>query len=87
PHSETEADEAIDPQLLEIFRNEALGHLDSLEAFLHEADKHLPLPVSDTLQRALPTLKGSAAMPGVVPIAELAGALDLLAREFKAHQL
>lgn len=87
PHSETEADEAIDPQLLEIFRNEALGHLDSLEAFLHEADKHLPLPVSDTLQRALHTLKGSAAMAGVVPIAELAGALDLLAREFKAHQL
>lgn len=87
PHSEAEASEAIDPQLLEIFRNEALGHLDSLEAFLREADQHLPLPVSDNLQRALHTLKGSAAMAGVLPIAELAGALDLLAREFKAHLL
>ncbi|MDD1014085.1 Hpt domain-containing protein [Pseudomonas rubra] len=87
PHSQAEASEAIDPQLLEIFRNEALGHLDSLEVFLREADRHLPLAVSDSLQRALHTLKGSAAMAGVLPIAELAGGLDLLAREFKAHQL
>ncbi|MFQ6575379.1 Hpt domain-containing protein [Pseudomonas sp. UM16] len=86
PH-EADAHEAIDPQLLEIFRNEAEGHLASLERFLAAADQYLPQPVSDNLQRAFHTLKGSAAMAGVTPIAELAGALDLLAREFKAHQL
>ena len=78
---------ALDPQLLEIFRNEAQTHLASLDAFLENAEVHLPAPVSDDLQRALHTLKGSAAMAGVTPIAELATALDLLAREFKAHQL
>lgn len=86
PH-EADSQEAIDPQLVEIFRNEALGHLASLERFLAAADQHLPQPVSDSLQRAFHTLKGSAAMAGVKPIAELATALDLLAREFKAHQL
>ncbi|MEG0859955.1 MAG: Hpt domain-containing protein [Pseudomonas sp.] len=86
PH-EVDGSEAIDPQLLEIFRSEALGHLASLERFLQAADQYLPQPVSDNLQRAFHTLKGSAAMAGVTPIAELAAALDLLAREFKAHQL
>ncbi|MGH8383687.1 Hpt domain-containing protein [Pseudomonas sp.] len=84
---DADASEAIDPQLLEIFRNEAEGHLASLDSFLAAAEQHLPQPVSDTLQRAFHTLKGSAAMAGVAPIAELAAALDLLAREFKAHQL
>ncbi|MDD2060031.1 Hpt domain-containing protein [Pseudomonas sp. GD03860] len=84
---QADTDESIDPQLLEIFRNEAEGHLASLDSFLERAEQQLPQPVSDALQRALHTLKGSAAMAGVAPIAELAGALDLLAREFKAHQL
>lgn len=77
----------LDPQLLEIFRNEAHTHLATLDAFLADAEVYLPAPVSDDLQRALHTLKGSAAMAGVTPIAELAAALDMLAREFKAHQV
>ncbi|WP_225788854.1 Hpt domain-containing protein [Pseudomonas sp. Marseille-P8916] len=78
--------EGFDPQLLEIFRNEALGHLGRLEAFLQAADGQ-GAPVSDSLQRALHTLKGSAAMAGVMPIAELATAFDRLVREYKGHQL
>ena len=78
--------DGLDPQLLEIFRNEAQGHLASLEAFLLAADSHA-MPVSDSLQRALHTLKGSAAMAGVMPIAELATAFDRLAREYRGHEL
>nr|WP_315445139.1 Hpt domain-containing protein [uncultured Pseudomonas sp.] len=78
---------ALDPLLLEIFRNEAETHLASLNRFLDQAAEHVPLPASDELQRALHTLKGSASMAGVLPIAELAAPLDQLAREFKAHQL
>jgi len=78
---------AMDPLLLEIFRNEAQSHLDSLNHFLHQAAEHLPLQVSDELQRALHTLKGSAYMAGVLPIAELARPLDHLTREYKAHRL
>ncbi|MDB5979884.1 MAG: cheA 1 [Pseudomonas sp.] len=77
--------EALDPQLLEIFRQEARGHLDNLHRFLDRAtDDDIPA-ISDDLQRALHTLKGSAYMAGVLPIAELATPLDQLIREFKAH--
>ncbi|CAN7193479.1 Hpt domain-containing protein [Pseudomonas umsongensis] len=76
---------ALDPLLLEIFRKEAETHLSSLNRFLDQAAERLPLQASDELQRALHTLKGSASMAGVVPIAELATPLDQLAREYKAH--
>ena len=81
------AAEPHDPMLLEIFRNEAQSHLDSLNHFLQQAAEHMPLQVSDELQRALHTLKGSAYMAGVLPIAELARPLDHLTREYKAHRL
>lgn len=80
-------DTATDPQLLEIFRNEAETHLASLNRFLDEAAEHVPLAASDELQRALHTLKGSASVAGVVPIAELVAPLDQMAREYKAHRL
>lgn len=76
---------ALDPLLLDIFRKEAETHLASLNRFLDQAAEHVPLPASDELQRALHTLKGSASMAGVLPIAELATPLDQLAREYKAH--
>ncbi|KQV23452.1 histidine kinase [Pseudomonas sp. Root329] len=76
---------ALDPLLLEIFRNEAETHLGSLNRFLDQAAEHVPLQASDELQRALHTLKGSASMAGVLPIAELAKPLDHLTREYKAH--
>jgi chemosensory pili system protein ChpA (sensor histidine kinase/response regulator) len=76
---------ALDPLLLEIFRKEAETHLASLNRFLDLAAEHVPLQASDELQRALHTLKGSASMAGVLPIAELATPLDQLAREYKAH--
>ncbi len=87
PEGISPQDAALDPQLLEIFRNEAETHLASLNRFLDQAAEHMPLQASDELQRALHTLKGSASMAGVLPIAELAAPLDHLAREFKAHQM
>ncbi|PVZ43162.1 Hpt domain-containing protein [Pseudomonas sp. CC120222-01a] len=78
--------DGLDPQLLDIFRNEAQGHLASLDGFLQGADGQGG-DVSDSLQRALHTLKGSAAMAGVMPIAELATAFDRLVREYRGHQL
>ncbi|MDO9320320.1 MAG: Hpt domain-containing protein, partial [Pseudomonas sp.] len=66
------ADEVLDEQLLEIFRNEAETHLDTLVAFLADCAQLLPQPVTDDLQRALHTLKGSAYMAGILPIAEIA---------------
>ncbi|WP_024694234.1 Hpt domain-containing protein [Pseudomonas syringae] len=77
--------EVIDPQLLEIFRQEALGHLNTLNRFLESAEQSDSPSISDSLLRALHTLKGSAHMAGVLPIAELASPLDQLVREYKAN--
>ena len=79
--------EGFDPQLLTIFHNEALAHLASLSRFLAQNETDGALPVTDELQRALHTLKGSASMAGILPIAELVTPLDLMAREWKARQL
>ncbi|MDX5371711.1 MAG: Hpt domain-containing protein [Pseudomonadaceae bacterium] len=78
-------EEALDPLLLEIFRNEAETHLDTLVGFLADCAQELPQPVTDDLQRALHTLKGSAHMAGILPIAEIATPLEKLVKEFKTN--
>ncbi len=80
-----EAMEELDPQLLEIFRNEAETHLDTLVGFLADCAQELPQAITDDLQRALHTLKGSAYMAGIVPVAEIAAPLEKLVKEFKAN--
>jgi len=85
PKPEEHKDEDFDPQLLEIFRQEALTHLDTLNRYL-DAVQHQESPAfSDELLRALHTLKGSAYMAGVLPMAELASPLDQLVREYKTN--
>lgn len=76
-----------DGQLLEIFRSEVMTHLHSVSGFLRGRATEEDCPVTDELVRALHTLKGSAHVAGVAPVATLADSLDLLAREYKAHQL
>ncbi|BAP42721.1 sensor histidine kinase/response regulator [Pseudomonas sp. StFLB209] len=78
-------DDEPDTQLLEIFRQEAQGHLQTIDRFLDSASRNDSSAIGDDLHRALHTLKGSAYMAGVLPIAELAKALDELIREFKAN--
>lgn len=78
-------DEGFDPQLLEIFRQEAQTHLDVLNRYLDAARLDPSPSFSDDLLRALHTLKGSAYMAGVLPMAELASPLDQLVREFKTN--
>ncbi|WOD11120.1 Hpt domain-containing protein [Pseudomonas sp. NyZ704] len=75
----------LDPILLEIFRNETQSHIEQINAFLDRCAEALPRPLSDALQRALHTLKGSAHMAGIQPIAVLATPLEKLAKDFKAN--
>jgi len=75
----------LDHQLLDIFRNEAEAHLRAIVDFLADCAQHLPQPVTDSLQRALHTLKGSAHMAGVLPVAEIATPLEKMAKEFKTN--
>lgn len=79
--------EPLDTQLLEIFHSEALSHLSALERFLALDEQGNDVAVTDEVQRALHTLKGSALVAGVTPLAELATAFDVMARELRAHRL
>lgn len=82
---DSDDDTRLDPQLLEIFRNEAEMHLDTLVGFLADCAQESPQPVTDDLQRALHTLKGSASMAGIFPVAEIASPLEKLVKEFKTN--
>lgn len=77
---------ALDPVLLDIFKNEAALHLDTLSSFLRDAQQQ-PRAISDALQRALHTLKGSAFMAGITPIADIATVLEKMAKDYQANLL
>ena len=86
PESELDTAAGMDPVLLEIFRNETRNHIDQINAYLRDCrDYGTPRALSDSLQRALHTLKGSAHMAGIQPIALLATPLEKLTKDFKAN--
>lgn len=80
-------EDAPDEQLLAIFQAEAHDYVAVLAHFVARCRREGPELAQDDLHRALHTLKGSAYMAGVVPVAELAAGLDLLSREYTAHHL
>ena len=63
PENAVPATASLDPQLLEIFVSEAEGYLDDITHYLN--DNPQGGPISETLIRALHTLRGSAGMSGV----------------------
>lgn len=77
----------LEPALIDIFINEALNHLKVLVDFNKDCEKRVPRPVSDELQRSLHTLKGSAHMSGVEPVAAIVTPLEKLVKEYRAHLL
>ncbi len=87
--SEAPSDEVwFDETLIEIFTSEVATHLETVDEFIQEskcADFHNEL--SDQLQRALHTLKGSAHMAGITPIALVASPLERLVKELRAYQI
>lgn len=62
----------FDGELVEIFIAEAKTHMQVLQAFIKECEASLPQLVTDALQRAMHTLKGSALMANLDAIASIA---------------
>jgi chemosensory pili system protein ChpA (sensor histidine kinase/response regulator) len=69
--------------LLDIFVTEASAHLDVIESVLAQPEAEL----SDELQRALHTLKGSAHMAEVFGVAQVVTPVERLVKELRAAQL
>jgi len=84
-----DSDDDQDSLLWDIFGSEAIGHLQTIEAYIAEMDAARPLftPPSDSMQRALHTLKGSAHMADVTAIAELATPLERFVKELRTYQV
>ncbi|MCX8145176.1 MAG: Hpt domain-containing protein, partial [Azovibrio sp.] len=78
---------AISPQLYEIFRDEARGHMDTLHRFLAELAQTPNMPTPFEIGRAAHTLAGIAGTVGITPINKLGQALEhaLLRRDAAQH--
>ncbi|GGY82601.1 hypothetical protein GCM10011613_29300 [Cellvibrio zantedeschiae] len=78
-----------DAQLWDIFGAEAITHLQTLKEFIAHMEAEAPVyePPSDSIQRALHTLKGSAHMAEITPIAELAAPLEKFVKELRSYHV
>ena len=83
-----EDENIFDDTLIEIFRSEVAAHLETVNEFIAESkESDYNNGLSDHLQRALHTLKGSAHMAGISPIALIASPLEKLVKELRAYQI
>ena len=86
--SDQMADMETDPVLLDIFRQETVGHLETLRAFASEIlNSNQAQPITDAVSRALHTLKGSANTASINPIARVAVPLERYVKEARACHL
>jgi chemosensory pili system protein ChpA (sensor histidine kinase/response regulator) len=85
PEPDAEAEERVDPVLLEIFESETEAHLQTLKDFLFAAGDKSSVAYNDDLSRALHTLKGSAQTAGIGPIAEVITPLERFVKEARTQ--
>ena len=84
----SDIDDALDPELLEIFASETANHGHVLDTYIaHCRELAGPADLTDELQRALHTLKGSANMAGITPVANIVTPLEYVVKELRASQL
>lgn len=78
-----------DGQLWDIFGTEAVSHLQVLQDFVARMEDIAPVyePPSEDMQRALHTLKGSAHMADITPVAELATPLEKFVKEMRSYHI
>jgi len=84
---EDEADS--DAQLWDIFATEAESHLEVVQAYIARMEEVAPCyeTPSEHMQRALHTLKGSAHMADITPVAELATPLEKFVKELRSYHV
>ncbi|WP_166266870.1 Hpt domain-containing protein [Marinobacter caseinilyticus] len=93
PHGDAEddaapdmdADDLVDPVLIQIFESETETHLHTLQEFLDEASDKASAAYTDNLSRALHTLKGSAHTAGIQPIATVITPLEKFVKDARAE--
>lgn len=87
--ADAEDSDDSDVQLWDIFAAEAISHLQVLQNFVARMETQAPMyePPSEDMQRALHTLKGSAHMADITPVAELATPLEKFVKELRSYHV
>ncbi len=82
-------DDDIDVQLWEIFGAESETHLAVVREYIAQMDAARPFfeVPSDAMQRAMHTIKGSAHMAEITPIAQLMTPMELFVKDLRAYQV
>ncbi len=81
---EDEKQSTIDPVLLEIFRKEANGHLNTLISFVAHYQKDAELVIDNELIRVFHTLNGSSRSVNLMELANIAAPLENYVRQLVA---
>jgi chemosensory pili system protein ChpA (sensor histidine kinase/response regulator) len=85
---EDDNSEEIDSVLIEIFTSEAESHLAEITDFIElSKEEEFATALTDTVQRALHTLKGSANMAGVLSIGSISAPLEHMVKEFRSYRI
>ncbi|WP_127164022.1 hybrid sensor histidine kinase/response regulator [Entomomonas moraniae] len=71
----------FDTELVDVFVAEARVHMQVLRAFIYLCEQSLPQTVTDSLQRAMHTLKGSSLMANLGLIANIAKPFEAFLKE------
>ncbi len=82
--NEVDTDNGVDPILLDIFRSETDTHLDTINEFVDNAESEGELSFTDSISRALHTLKGSANTAGIDPIANIIVPVEKFVKDARA---
>jgi chemosensory pili system protein ChpA (sensor histidine kinase/response regulator) len=86
--SDSDLEIELDSELLNIFAEESEAHLQEVENFLAMATGSTPpMQVPEEVVRACHTLRGSANMAGITPVAKLAESMENYARVLHDQQL
>ncbi|MEH6344557.1 MAG: Hpt domain-containing protein [Bermanella sp.] len=80
--------EVLEPALLAVFSSEIVTHICVIQDFIDASQQDdYKTPITDNLQRALHTLKGSAHMARIEPIAEIAATLESFSKVLCAYHV
>lgn len=83
-----EVEENLDPALLEVFSSEVESHIEVVQEFIEQSQQDdYQTPITDELQRALHTLKGSAHMARIESIGDIAAVLETFAIDLRAYHV
>lgn len=87
PSEDSEADADAGERLFSIFSQEVRTHVRAIEDFIDHVHAEPDAQITDAIQRALHTIKGSSHMAGIDAMADIAAPLEQLVKALHVHRL